>query len=87
MGAHSQWSCLHKQEESSRKLPNCLPLFIDVHELTRSVVNKPNSSSLNTELSMLEERVKQSQIELANEQEAYDNVSHGQITSDPKIHV
>ena len=39
------------------------------------MLNKPTSSRLITELTMLEEKVKQSQIRLASEQEAYDNVS------------
>lgn len=42
---------------------------------TCSVLNKPNSPHLITELTVLEEKVKQNQIQLASEQEAYDDVS------------
>ena len=45
------------------------------HTCTCRVLNKPSTNALVAELTKLEERVKLCQIQLASEQDAYENVS------------
>lgn len=76
MGGPSPWRCSHKQEGSLRKgYHRNRGYHKHVLHNNYSVLNKPTSSHLVTELTRLEERVKRIQKELANEQEAYDDVS------------